>query len=167
MKYSIGDKVVHPMHGAGIIKDIKELDVSGKKVLYYELSFGGGNMITNIPVQNADRIGIREIIGPEEARKVIESFCKYEVTIDRNWNKRQRENILKIKSGDIYVVLGVLKELMCREHTKGLSTSERKTMNAARQIVISEIVMSGYADLESVEEILGDSVELQLDLMKK
>ena len=160
MRYSIGDKVVHPMHGAGTVAGIKEIDIGGKKALYYELSFAVGNMVTNIPVENAEKIGIRSVISRDEAKKVMESFCAYEVYIDNNWNKRQRENLVKIKSGDIYVVLGVLKELMYREQTKGLSTSERKTLGAAKQIVVSELVMSGYADLESVEEIMGDSVEL-------
>lgn len=159
MKYSIGDKVVHPMHGAGLVEDITEIEVGGRKKPYYALKFTVGNMITNIPVENADNIGIRNIIGREEAQKVMESFCSYEITDDTNWNKRQRENLQKIKSGDIYIVLGVLKELMYRDRIKGLSTSERKTLSSARQIVISELVMSGYADLETVEEIMGDSVE--------
>ena len=154
------------MHGAGTVEDIKEIYTGGKKVLYYELNFAVGNMVTNIPVDNADKIGIREVISPEEAKKVIENFCAYEICIDSNWNKRQRDNIIKIKSGDIYIVLEVLKELMYREQTKGLSTSERKTMTAARQIVVSEIVMSGYADLESVEEIMGDSIEMLVESEK-
>jgi len=166
MKYSIGDKVVHPMHGAGTVADIKEIDVGGKKTLYYELNFAVGNMVTNIPVDNVDKIGIRGVIDKDEARRVLESFCAYEVNIDNNWNKRQRENIIKIKSGDIYIVLGVLKELMFREQSKGLSTSERKTLAAAKQIVVSELVMSGYAELESIEEIMGDSVEMLLEEKK-
>ena len=68
MRYSIGDKVVHPMHGAGTVEDIKEIYTGGKKVLYYELNFAVGNMVTNIPVDNADKIGIREVISPEEAK---------------------------------------------------------------------------------------------------
>ncbi len=159
MKYSIGDKVVHPMHGAGVVDDVKEIESCGKKKLYYELRFAVGNMVTNIPVENADKVGIRPVIGRDEAKRVLESFCAYQVCIDSNWNKRQRENLIKIKSGDIYTVLGVLKELMYRERIKGLSTSERKTLGAAKQIVVSELVMSGFADIDSVEEILGDSVE--------
>jgi len=159
MKYSIGDKVVHPMHGAGLVEDITEIEVGGRRKLYYALKFAVGNMVTNIPVENADVIGIRTIISKDEAKKVMESFCAYEICEDTNWNKRQRENLVKIKSGDIYIVLGVLKELMYRDLIKGLSTSERKTLSSARQIVVSELVMSGYADLESVEEIMGDSVE--------
>lgn len=159
MKYSVGDRVVHPMHGAGFVEDITDIEIGGKRKKYYALKFAVGNMVTNIPVENADKIGIRTVISREEAKKVMESFCAYEICDDTNWNKRQRENLVKIKSGDIYVVLGVLKELMYRDRIKGLSTSERKTLASARQIVISELVMSGYADFESVEEIMGDSVE--------
>lgn len=159
MKYSVGDRVVHPMHGAGFVEDIIDIEIGGKKQKYYALKFAVGNMVTNIPVENADKIGIRNVIGKDEAKKVMESFCAYQICDDTNWNKRQRENLVKIKSGDIYVVLGVLKELMYRDKIKGLSTSERKTLASARQIVISELVMSEYADFESVEEIMCDSVE--------
>ena len=163
MRFAIGDKVVHPIQGAGKVIDIKEIDVDNKMVLYYEIEFNGGRMITNVPVENADNIGLREVITPEEAKKVIECFCTYEVNIDNNWNKRQRENIEKLRSGNIYTVLEVLKELMYRDHTKGLSTSERKTLSTAKQIVLSEVVMSGYIDLESLEEILNDAVDMMIE----
>ncbi len=163
MRFAIGDKVVHPIQGAGKVVDIKEIDIDNKMVLYYEIEFNGGKMITNVPVENADNIGLREIITPEEAKKVIESFCTYEVKIDSNWNKRQRENIEKLRSGNIYIVLEVLKELMYRDHIKGLSTSERKTLATAKQIVLSEVVMSGYIDLESLEEILNDAVDMMIE----
>lgn len=159
MRYSIGDRVVHPMHGAGVVGDIKEIESSGQKKLYYELRFEVGNMVTNIPVENSEKIGIRPVISSDEAKCVMESFCAYQVCVDNNWNKRQRDNIIKIKSGDIYTVIGVLKDLMYREQTKGLSTSERKTLSVAKQIVVSELVLSGYADMESIEEIMGDSIE--------
>lgn len=163
MRFAIGDKVVHPIQGAGKVVDIKEIDIDNKMVLYYEIEFNGGKMITNVPVENADNIGLREIITPEETKKVIESFCTYEVKIDSNWNKRQRENIEKLRSGNIYIVLEVLKELMYRDHIKGLSTSERKTLATAKQIVLSEVVMSGYIDLESLEEILNDAVDMMIE----
>ena len=167
MRYSIGDKVVHPMYGAGTIKNITEIEVIGNKGLYYVLDFIMGNMVIEVPVDNADMIGIRAVISQEEAKNVIERFCTYEICIDSNWNKRQRDNSKKMKSGDIYIVLEVLKELMYRERNNGLSTSERKTMATARQIVVSEIVMSGYADLESVEEIMGDSIDMLIEDQSK
>jgi len=82
-----------------------------------------------------------------------------EVTEDGNWNKRQRENLNKLKSGDIYQVLEVLKDLMYRDKKKGLSTNERKTLSSARQIVMSELVLSEFASESDVESILNDTIE--------
>ena len=146
------------MHGAGVIEDITEIDIAGKRSKYYEVHFALGNMVTNIPVDNAETIGIRDVIAPAEAKKVLEEFIRIPIADDLNWNKRQRENLAKLKSGDIYVVLGVLKELMYRDLKKGLSTSERKTLASAKQIVVSEIVLSGFASLDDVEAIMQDTV---------
>ena len=156
--YCVGDKVVHPMHGAGIIKDMKKIELSGIKRDYYVVCFAVGSMISDIPVDGCEKIGIRDVITKDEAKKVLEYFHNREVGNDINWNKRQRENIVKLKSGDIYQVAGVLKELMCREKRKGLSTSERKTLCSARQIVLSELILSGIADESDIQLILDDTV---------
>lgn len=157
--YNVGDKVVHPMHGAGTIEEIKEIEVVGEKRQYYVLSFAIGNMVTNVPIDSCDSIGIRPVIDKQEAKNVLQYFRDVELEGDLNWNKRQRDNIVKIKSGDIYQVALVLKELMHREKIKGLSTSERKTLTSARQIVVSELVLSEVADLTDVESILNDTVD--------
>lgn len=156
--YSIGDKVVHPMHGAGIIKDRKTIVLAGVEREYYVVCFIVGNMISDIPVDGCEKIGIRDVIDKAEAKKVLEFFRTYEIGNDINWNKRQRENMEKLKSGDIYRVAGVLKELMCREKRKGLSTSERKTLGSARQIVLSELIMSEVAGEGDIELILEECV---------
>lgn len=156
--YCIGDKVVHPMHGAGVIKDMKKIDLMGVEREYYVVCFAVGSMISDIPVDGCDKIGIRGVITKDEAKKVLEYFHSYEIGTDINWNKRQRENIVKLKSGDVYQVAGVLKELMCREKRKGLSTSERKTLSSARQIVLSELMLSGVAEESDIQLILDDTV---------
>lgn len=156
--YHIGDKVVHPMHGAGIIKDLKKIVLNGVEREYYVVCFAVGNMISDIPVTGCDKIGIRDVISKDEAKKVLDFFHKYIVGDDINWNKRQRENMGKLKSGDIYQVAGVLKELMCRERRKGLSTSERKTLSSARQIVFSELILSEVADESDIQMIIDDTV---------
>lgn len=154
--YSIGDKVVHPMHGAGIIKDVKKILLAGVEREYYVVCFIVGNMISDIPVDGCEKIGIRDVIPKTEAKKVLDFFRAYEIGNDINWNKRQRENMEKLKSGDIYRVAGVLKELMCREKRKGLSTSERKTLGSARQIILSELIMSQVAGENDIELILDE-----------
>lgn len=156
--YSIGDKVVHPMHGAGIIEDVKKIVLGGVEREYYVVRFIVGNMISDIPVDGCEKIGIREVISKDDAKKVLDFFRTYEIGNDTNWNKRQRENIEKLKSGDICRVAGVLKELMSREKRKGLSTSERKTLGSARQIVLSELIMSEIASESDIELILDECV---------
>lgn len=157
--YCVGDKVVHPMHGAGTIEEIKEMEIVGVKRQYYVVRFAIGNMVTNVPIESAQGIGIRPVIDKREAKKALQSFRDADVEDDSNWNKRQRENLVKVKSGDIYQVLSVVKELMYRDKTKGLSTSERKTLGSAKQIVVSELVLSEVADMGDIESIMNDTVE--------
>lgn len=159
MMFNVGDKVVHPLHGAGTIEEIKEMEIVGKKRKYFVMRFAIGNMVTNIPVENCENIGIRSIIDKQEAKKVLQSFRDADVEDDANWNKRQRDNLVKVRSGDIYQVSAVLKELMYREKIKGLSTSERKTLCSAKQIVVSELVLSEVADISDIESIMNDTVE--------
>ena len=107
------------MHGAGTIEEIKEIEIVGKKRQYYVLKFAIGNMVTNVPIENSEEIGIRPVIEKQEAKKALQYFRDAELEDDANWNKRQRDNLIKIKSGDIYQVILVLKELMYREKIKG------------------------------------------------
>lgn len=157
--YSVGDNVVHPMHGAGTIEEIRTIEMMGKKREYYSVRFAVGSMTTNIPVESSESIGIRNVIDKAEAKKVIETFISLPINDDSNWNKRQRDNIAKIKSGDIYQVLEVLKDLMYRDRRRGLSTNERKTLGSAKQIVLSELVLSAYASQSDIESIMQDTIE--------
>ena len=156
--YDIGDKVLYPSHGAGIIEAIEDRVVLGKKQSYYIMRMPSEEMTVMIPKESCKEIGVRYIISQEEAIKVLEAFRTEKITEDDNWNRRQRENIVKIKSGNIYQVLGVVKALMIREREKGLSTSERKMLNMSRQIFVSEIVLSGAASISDVQSIMNDTV---------
>lgn len=156
--YHIGDKIVYPMHGAGIIEAIEEKEILGKKQNYYIMRIPSGDMTVMIPMMNCDEIGVRTVIDRAEGEKVLETFKTLPVLEDSNWNKRHRDNMVKIKSGDIYQVLEVVKDLMYREQSKGLSTSERKMLNNAKQILISELVLSSVAGQEDIESIMEDTV---------
>lgn len=157
--YETGEKILYPMHGAGIICGIEEKIVLGEKKSYYIMNMPLGSMTVMIPVDNCDEIGVRYIISQEEAKKVLESFHKMEIDVDDNWNRRHRENMLKLKSGDTYQVARVVKSLMFMERKKGLSTSERKMLGVARQIVVSELVLTGVADVSDIESIMHDSID--------
>ncbi len=160
--YSIGDSVVYPLHGAGVIEAIEEREVGGLMHSYYALRIPLGDMKVFVPVEGADKIGIRDIIPSEEADKVIDDFKTADIDTNLNWNKRYRENMVKIKSGNIFEVAGVVKSLMARDKTKGLSTGERKMLANAKQILISEIVIAKNTTYEVVDKELKSIVEQQM-----
>lgn len=156
--YNIGDKVVYPMHGAGVIEAIEEKEILGKTQKYYVMKMPLGDMKVMIPLNNCEDIGIRDIIDSEEADKVLRSFKNFKTDCTLSWNKRYRENMLKIKSGDIYEVARVVKMLMWRDRDKGLSTGERKMLCNAKQILISEIVLAKNTKQHDVELILEELI---------
>lgn len=150
--FSVGDRIAHPMHGAGIIDSIVTRMVDGSEREYYSLKLPAGDMQVMIPVDATDSIGVRPIVCPEEAEKIISAFSEIEINMTQNWNKRYRENMIKIKSGDLMEVAAVIKGLMIRETDRGLSTGERKMLHSAKQILISEIVLSESSSYEDVEK---------------
>ncbi|MGM9550881.1 MAG: CarD family transcriptional regulator [Clostridia bacterium] len=164
--YSIGDSIVYPLHGAGVIEAIEEREVMGLMHSYYVMRIPLGDMKVLIPVEGIEKIGIRDIISPEESDKVLEEFKHAELDGNRNWNKRFRENMVKIKSGNIYSVASVVKSLMVRDKEKGLSTQERKMLANAKQILISEIVISKNVSYNDVEQELLGIVETQMKSAK-
>lgn len=157
--YQIGDKIVYPMYGAGVIESVEDRIVLGKKQQYYSIRITASDMTVMLPLLGCDKIGVRSVINKEEAMKILELFRTIPVTNDPNWNKRQRENMAKIKSGDISKVVEVVKDLMYRDKTKGLSMSERKMFNTAHQILVSELVLSDLADEEDILSILNETID--------
>ena len=156
--YDIGDKIVYPLHGAGVIEAIEERVIMGKKQRYYIMRIKACNMTVMIPMQNCTEIGVRDIMTREEAKKVLECFKNEPVHMDDNWNRRQRENLTRIKSGDVYQILSVLKELLLRDRTKGLSTSERKMLTNAKQILISELVLAKNKPQSDIEVVIEEMI---------
>jgi CarD family transcriptional regulator len=154
--FNVGDKIVYPMHGAGVIEAIEEKEILGKKQSYYVLRMPIGDMKVLLPTKNAEGIGVREVIGVESVSKVLEVLKEHKRDTNCNWNKRYRENMIKIKTGDIYEVADVVSSLMAREKEKGLSTGERKMLNNAKQILISELVLAQNADQSEVEDVIEE-----------
>jgi len=152
--YNIGEKILYPMHGAGVIEDIETQEIMGDTRDYYVLRMPMDGMMVKIPVDNAETIGVRDIISIEETHKVMSYFETYTCEFNNNWNKRYRENIQHIKSGNIYEVAGVVKMLMCRDKERSLSSGERKMLTSAKQILISEIMLSRNVNAKLVENEL-------------
>ena len=149
--FCVGDRIVHPMHGAGVIDSIVEQRVNGRNLCYYVLRMPIGNMLVMIPIEGCNDIGVRPVINEERALEVLALIPNVEIDMTANWNRRYRENMLRIKSGDLIEVAKVVKGLKAREQERGLSTGERKMLHSAKQILISELVLALKSDYEQVE----------------
>ncbi|SHJ36549.1 transcriptional regulator, CarD family [Geosporobacter subterraneus DSM 17957] len=157
--FNIGDKVVYPMHGAGIIEAIEEKEILGKKRKYYIMKMPLGDMKVMIPLDTVEDIGIREIISLSEVDQVIAVLSDDISKMPKNWNRRYRANMDRIKSGDIYEVAEVVRNLMLRDREKGLSTGERKMLSNAKQILVSEIVLARGIEEKAAEELINGAVQ--------
>lgn len=158
--YSVGDKIVYPMHGACIIDGIEEKEILGEKEEYYILRFPFGKMRVMVPIKKVDEVGIREIISKEEIEDVMRVLKGDQTKMPSNWNRRYRYNMDKIRSGDIYQVADVVRNLMIRDRDKGLSTAERKLLTNAKRILVSEIALSKDAEEQDVIDLV-DKVTLE------
>ena len=156
--FEVGEMIVHPMHGAGTIDEIVEVKIDGVVRSYYVFKLPMGGLSMKIPVDHSEEIGIRRLITPTQADALMQALSSLEIEITTNWNKRYRENMLRIKSGDLLEVARVVKSLMVRDSEKGLSTGERKMLRSAKQILISEIVMTTKGDYEEVEQRLNSAL---------
>ena len=157
--FNIGDKIVYPMHGAGVIESIEEKELAGEKQAYYILKMPGEVKVM-VPVEKAEEIGVRDIIDKETAGNVIKVFDKEKVEEDSNWNRRYRENIEKMKSGDIYEIANIVRTLSFKQKEKGLSTGDKKMLLNAKQILVSELVLAEQLDKSEIEEIIDNKINL-------
>ena len=149
--FQVGDKIVHPMHGAGVVDSIVSKKVNGVVREYYLLKIPVGGMLVMIPTTNSEEIGVRPVVNSAEADRIIASIPDIEVDMTANWNRRYREHMLRLKSGDLTEVARVVKGLALRDTDRGLSTGERKMLHSAKQILISELVLSQNTSYEDVE----------------
>ena len=163
--YNVGDKIVYPMHGAGVIDAIEEKDILGEKQAYYILKMPGEVKVM-IPTAKADEVGVRNIIDKESADKVFGVLEKDETEMDKNWNKRYRDNMEKMKSGDIYEIADVVRNLSFKQKEKGLSTGEKKMLNNAKQILVSELVLAEHSSQDEVEQLIDTKINTSFNLFR-
>lgn len=155
--FNIGDKIVYPMHGAGIIDAIEEKDILGEKQSYYILRMPGEVKVM-VPIDKAEQVGVRNIIDKTSADKVFNLLSQDETEMDKNWNKRYRDNMEKLKSGDIYEIADVVRNLTFKQKEKGLSTGEKKMLVNAKQILVSELVLAEQSNKDEVEELVDSRI---------
>jgi CarD family transcriptional regulator len=163
--FSVGDKIVYPMHGAGVIDAIEEKDILGEKQAYYILKMPGEVKVM-VPTAKADEVGVRNIIDKESAERVFGILEQDETDMDKNWNKRYRDNMEKMKSGDIYEIADIVRNLSFKQKEKGLSTGEKKMLNNAKQILVSELVLAEHSSQDEVERLIENKINTSFNLFR-
>ena len=159
MPFDVGDKVVYPHHGAATIEKREKKDAFGKKQDYLVLRLAYGDLTLMVPADNAEEIGLRDVIKDEDVEEVFAVLRKKEARMPTNWSRRFKNHVEKLKSGDIYQVAEVVRNLTIREKDKGLSAGEKRMLGKARQILVSELTFALNVDEETAEakldEVLG------------
>ena len=157
--FNVGDKVVYPMHGAGTIDSIDKKNILDEEVEYINISMPGGVKVM-VPSNQASKQVLRNIISQNDVEKVFCVLETDETAMSDNWNKRYRDNMDKMKSGDIYEVADVVRNLSFKQKEKGLSTGEKKMLNNAKQILVSELVLVENTTNAEMEKLVDNKIDV-------
>ena len=150
-----GDLAVYPAHGVGIIETIETKEISGCRQDFYTIRILDNNMKIMVPTQNVDNVGLREIIGQKEIPKLYSILKKRDVVIDnQTWNRRYREYMDKIKTGSVFEVAEVYRDLLMLKEEKDLSFGERKMLDTARSLLVKEISLAKKVAEKQIEKDL-------------
>lgn len=156
--YKVGDHIVYPMYGAGVITEIVDKDFLGEMRTYYNVSLPYCRMEASVPVDNCEKLGVRPIIDSSRIGEVIVVLKGDTESMNPNWNKRYRENSERMQTGDILEVAAVVRNLIRTDREKPLSTGEKKLLSTAKQILESELVYSGGYTMEEADEMVEQNI---------
>jgi CarD family transcriptional regulator, regulator of rRNA transcription len=161
--YKVGDKVVYPHHGAGTVVKREKKEVLGEKREYLTIKILHNDMTVNVPAENAELVGLRKVIDEEAVKKVVKYLTSGGTEMPKNWNRRFKHNRDKMKTGDIYELAEVVRNLALRDVEKGLSTGEKQMYVKAKKILASELMyaknMTEDEALEWLEETLTEGAK--------
>jgi len=158
--FKIGDSIVYPMHGVGKIDGIEKKTVLGKRAEYYLISIVNNSMKVMIPVKNAENIGLRGIIAKKDVQKVVDILIKENVPQEEDWKLRYQNNIEKVKTGSIYEVSEVARDLYRRGCERELSIMERKLYENAYQLITNELALVKKVDIEESGNFVSEALSL-------
>jgi CarD family transcriptional regulator len=156
IEFELGDQVVYPHHGAGKVLKKEDLEVMGEKREYLTIKILHNDMTVKVPTENAAIAGLRRVIDEETVKKVLEVLEAEVSEMPKNWNRRFKHNRDKIKTGDIYELAEVVRNLALRESEKGLSTGEKQMFTRAKKILASELMYALDKDEDEAESYLDD-----------
>ena len=159
MLYEVGDKVVYPHHGAGTIVTKEVRTDAGSEREYLTIKILHNDMTVQVPSENADKVGLRRVIGEKEVGVVLKALTGVSTEMPKNWNRRFKHNRDKMKTGDILELAEVVRNLALRDREKGLSTGEKQMFVKAKKILASELMYAKAMDEETcadwLEEVLA------------
>ena len=156
MSFDVGDKVVYPHHGAAVVERRELKEAFGERKEYLVLRLAYGDLTLMVPSDNTDDVGLREVINDEEVEEVFAVLRKKEARMPTNWSRRFKNHVEKLKSGDIYQVAEVVRNLSLREKDKGLSAGEKRMLAKARQILVSELALAEKTNEDKAEALLDE-----------
>jgi len=160
-EFKVGDIAVYPAHGVGKISSIENREISGNKHQFYIMKIMDNGMTIMVPTTNAKNVGLREVIDEEQVDIVYDILKERDISIDnQTWNRRYREYMDKIRTGSIYEIAEVLRDLMLLRYQKELSFGERKMLDTARNLIVKELSIAEDVTegeiLEKIEEMFKD-----------
>lgn len=151
-----GDTVVHPEHGAAVIEDLKDREFLGEKKTYLVLRVVYGDLTLSVPVDSANEVGLRQVVSKNQVKKILNVLREGETMMAANWSRRYKNNLEKLHSGDPFEVADVLRNLSIRDREKGLSAGEKRMIQKARQILISELSYATGKTEAEAETVIDD-----------
>ena len=156
MDFKVGDTVVYPHHGAAQIEGIEQREFKGETVDYLVLRLYQGDLSVRVPAANAEKVGVRDVVGEEGLRKVFSVLRETDVEEAGNWSRRYKANQERLTSGDQNKVAEVIRDLWRRDQDRGLSAGEKRMLAKARQILVSELALAEKTDEAEAETILDE-----------
>ncbi|HTL11959.1 MAG TPA: CarD family transcriptional regulator [Bdellovibrionota bacterium] len=151
--FKVGDNAVYPAHGVTVVKRIEEREVGGRKKSFYVLQVVDNQMTIMVPTDNAEAVGLRSIISDKDVKRVYSILKNRDVKIDQTtWNRRYREYMEKIKTGSVYEIAEVLRNLFLLRHSKDLSFGERKMLDQAKHLLVKELSLARQTKEETIEQ---------------
>jgi len=151
--FKVGDNAVYPAHGVGVVKAIETREISGRKQSFYILKILDNGMTIMVPTNNIQSVGLREVIKRSKVSEIFKILRKRKVKLDhQTWNRRYREYMEKIKTGSVYEIAAVLRDLFLLKHEKELSFGEKKMLDTARSLLVKELSLAKKVKEEAIEK---------------